>query len=53
MVDMLFGDLKDDPLGQCSDSFDGMKSIMIGIAANQSIKKGIKIDLGSKLDELK
>ena len=53
MVDMLFGDLKDDPLGQCSDSFDGMKSIMIGIAANQSIKERITIDLGSKLDELK
>lgn len=53
MVAMLFGGLKDDPLGQCSDSFDGVKSAMIGIAANKSIKEGIRIDLQPILDEMR
>ena len=53
MVKMLFGGLTDDPLGQCSDSFDGIKSAMIGIAANKSIKDGVRVDLTKILDELR
>jgi hypothetical protein len=37
MLDMFFAN-KPDPLGQCSSSYDGIKSAMIGIAANESIK---------------
>ena len=53
LVAMLFGDVKEDPLGQCSDSFDGLKSAMIGIAANQSIKEGVHINLGAILDDMR
>ena len=53
MVAMLFGGLTDDPLGQCSDSFDGIKSAMIGIAANKSIKEGIRIELTPILDKMR
>ena len=45
MLDMFFGGLTDDPLGQCSDSYDGIKSALIGISANRSIKEGRRIDL--------
>ena len=46
MLDMLFGNLSDDPLGQKADSLDGIKSILIGDAANRSIKNnGEKINL--------
>ncbi len=53
MRDMLFGGLTDDPLGQCADSFDGIKSAMIGIAANRSIKEGVRVDLTNVLNELR
>ncbi len=53
MVAMLFGGLKDDPLGQCADSFDGIKSAMIGIAANKSIKEGKRIELTPILDKMR
>lgn len=53
MLAMLFGDLKDDPLQQCSDSFDGVKSAIIGIVANQSIKEGKRIDVTPILDKMR
>lgn len=53
MLAMLFGDLTDDPLGQCADSFDGIKSAMIGICANESIRTGKTIDLTEKLEEMR
>jgi len=53
MLDMLFGGLTDDPLGQCSGSFDGVKSAMIGIAANRSIKDGCRVDLTPILDTMR
>ena len=53
MVAMLFGGLEDDPLGQCSDSFDGIKSAMIGIAANKSIKEGVRVELTPILDKMR
>ena len=52
MLDMLFGDLSDDPLGQCADSFDGIKSVMIGIAANKCIKKGGSVYLTPIFEDL-
>ena len=55
MLDMLFGKEKyDDPLGQCADSFDGIKSAMIGAAANESIKQsGKTVYLTEILEELR
>ena len=53
MIAMLFGGLKEDPLGQCSNSFDGVKSAMIGIAANRSIKEGTRIELTPILDKMR
>ena len=53
MIAMLFGGLKEDPLGQCADSYDGFKSVMIGAAANRSIKEGVRIDLTETLERLK
>jgi predicted dehydrogenase len=53
MLDMFFGGLTDDPLGQCSDSYDGIKSALIGISANRSIKEGRRIDLTDTLKKLK
>ena len=52
MLDMFFGD-KPDLLGQCSTSYDGIKSAMIGIAANESIKEGKRIDLTEFLKGVK
>lgn len=53
MVAMLFGGLTDDPLGQCADSFDGIKSVMVGVAANQSIKEGKRVHLTPILDKMR
>lgn len=53
LIDMLFGKGGEDPLGQCSDSFDGVKSAMIGIAANKSIKEGVRVDLRHSLDKMR
>lgn len=53
MLKMLFGGLTEDPLGQCSDSFDGVKSAMIGIAANKSIKEGCAVNLTPILDKMR
>ena len=53
MLKMLFGGLKDDPLGQCADSFDGVVSAMIGIAANKSIKDGGRVNLTPILDKMR
>ncbi|MBE5751947.1 MAG: Gfo/Idh/MocA family oxidoreductase [Clostridiales bacterium] len=53
MMAMLFGAITDDPLNQCASSFDGAKSAMIGIAANQSIKEGIRVNLTPILDKMR
>lgn len=53
MLKMLFGKEKiEDTLLQCAGSFDGIKSAMIGICANQSIKEKTKINLKEKLDKI-
>ena len=54
MLSMLFGDENiEDTLNQCADSFDGFKSVMIGVGANRSIKEGRRINLKEILDQLK
>lgn len=53
MRDKLFGGVTDDPLGQCADSFAGVKSVMIGAAANRSIKEGVRINLTPILDKMR
>ena len=53
MLEMLFGGEKEDTLGQCSGSFDGVKSAIIGIAANESIKTGNRIELTELLDRMR
>ena len=53
LIDMLFGKGGEEVLGQCADSFDGVKSAMIGIAANKSIKEGVRVDLRPSLDRMR
>ncbi len=53
MLSMFFGGVTDDPLHQCATSYDGIKSAMIGIAANQSIATGRRIELAPVLEKLK
>lgn len=50
----LFGDgREDDPLGHAAGSRDGAYSIICGIAANQSLKTGLPVDVATLLPELK
>lgn len=53
LIDMLFGKGGEDALGQCADSFDGVKSAMIGIAANKSMKEGGRVDLKASLEKMR
>ena len=54
LISMFFAeDEIEDLLGQCSDSFDGVKSAMIGIAANRSIKTGERVHLTPILDSMR
>ena len=54
LLDMIFGDVVvEDPLGRFADSFAGITSAMIGIAANESIKKGIVVPVTERLDPLR
>lgn len=50
MLEMLFGEnVHADPLEQCAGTFDGFKSAMIGIAANESIRTGKRVEITEKL----
>ena len=52
--DMIFGDGDiPDPLGQCADSFAGVASAMIGIAANESIENGKTVDITERLEKMR
>ena len=53
LIDMVFGDLKEDALGQCADSFAGFSSAIIGIGANKCMAEGCTVDLKPMLDELR
>jgi hypothetical protein len=50
----LFGDgREEDPLGRAAGSRDGAWSIICGVAANQSLKTGLPVDVATLLPELK
>ena len=52
--EMIFGEEDiPDPLGQCADSFAGVASAMIGIAANESIEHGGTVDLTDRLEKMR
>ena len=53
MLDMLFRGGIPDTYNQFPTAYDGAKSIMVGIAANESIKTGKKVDVSEFLDSLK
>lgn len=54
LIKMIFGKEEiPDPLGQHAGSFDGVKSAMIGIAANISIKEGKTVNLKEYFDKLR
>ncbi|HML47267.1 MAG TPA: Gfo/Idh/MocA family oxidoreductase [Clostridia bacterium] len=45
MLDRLLRHPQDDPLGQCAGSREGALSILVGIAANESIRRGAPVRL--------
>ena len=53
LLAMLFDEQREDPLGQCSDSFDGVKSALIGICANKSIREGRIVQITPYLDRMR
>lgn len=53
MLEMLFRGGIPDTYHQFPTAYDGAKSIMIGIAANESIRTGKKVDVSEFLDSLK
>lgn len=53
LIEMLFGGETEDVYGQTADSFAGMTSAMIGIAANESIKTGKTVNVKEYLDKLR
>jgi hypothetical protein len=54
LLNMMFGESEiDDPLGQYADSYAGVVSAMIGIAANESIRTGRTVFLDDALDTLR
>lgn len=40
----------DDPLGQAANHIDGARSILTGIAANESLKRGLPVDVAELVD---
>ncbi len=48
LLNDLFGEAKDDPFHRAADHRDGARSILTGIAANQSIRTGLPV----KVDQL-
>ena len=53
LIRMLFAGDVDDPLNQFADSFAGITSAMIGIAANESIETGKTVDVQKYLNTLR
>ena len=39
--------VKDDPLGLAADNIDGAKSILVGIAGNESMRTGLPVKIDS------
>lgn len=53
MIAMLFAENRKDPLGQCANSFEGLKSALIGICANKSIIENRAIDLSEYINAIR
>jgi predicted dehydrogenase len=49
LLEDLFGVKADDPLNRAASHYDGLMSILTGIAANKSIKEGKPVDIGTLL----
>ena len=50
LLDMLLRGYEEDPLGQIADSHEGAMSIMIGIAANVSMKEGRQVKISELMN---
>ena len=53
LIDMVFGKENKDVYGQMADSFSGMVSAIIGIAANESIASGKTVNVKKYIDLLR
>ena len=51
LLDMLLRGYEEDPLGQVADSHAGAMSIMIGIAANVSMKEGRQVQISELMNK--
>ena len=49
LLESLFGDPADDPLGRSADHHDGARSLLIGLAANQSFETGQVVEVSTLL----
>jgi hypothetical protein len=49
MLEALFGEAAEDPLGRDADHHDGARSLLIGLAANQSFETGQVVEVSSLL----
>ena len=49
LLESLFGEAAEDPLGRDADHHDGARSLLIGLAANQSFETGQVVDVSSLL----
>ena len=49
LLESLFGDPGEDPLGRSADHEDGARSLLIGLAANQSFETGQVVKVASLL----
>lgn len=50
LLESLFGDPAEDPLGRDADHEDGARSLLIGLAANRSFETGQVVQVSSLLD---
>ncbi|WBQ07760.1 Gfo/Idh/MocA family protein [Kribbella sp. CA-293567] len=50
LMESLFGDPADDPLGRGADHHDGARSLLVGLAANRSFETGQVVQVSSLLD---
>jgi len=53
LLEMLFRGGVQDKLSQCASSFDGAKSILMGICANESIRIGKRVEIKPILDRIR
>jgi predicted dehydrogenase len=49
LLESLFGDSGEDPLGRSADHHDGARSLLVGLAANQSFETGQAVDVSTLL----